>query len=228
MSHVQIFMHVACLNNYQSIFDEIFYKINSSGLLNLCDKLNVCVVGGGNLKTIESDKISICVDPQGFTNPIESITYGEFFTLTKMKEFANTVERNTNILYCHLRGVTSPNNECIETWRKYLVHQNITKFKKCLDVLKEYDACGADLITKDRWPYADHFSGNFWWANTDHLKKLPEIKEIDNPSAPQKAMLRHNAEFWIGMVDGKFKSLCDVDVDICSRHLQKCPSEYYQ
>jgi len=30
------------------------------------------------------------------------------------------------------------------------------------------------------------------------------------------------------MVEGKFKSLFDVDVDICSRHLEKCTEEYYQ
>ena len=229
MNNVAVFVHVASVNNYQQIFEELFGEIIDSGLLEGSKDVRVCVVGnGGDLMIPEGDNITVDFDPIASNNPSHSFNYGEFYTLTKLKEYANQVEENTKILYCHLRGVTSPTNDCIPTWRKYLIHHNITNYKKCLETLDEYDACGVDLISKERWPFADHFSGNFWWANSDHIKKLPEISEIDNPSAPQKATLRHNAEFWIGMVDAKLKSLFDADVDICSRHLEKCPEEYYQ
>lgn len=228
MSNVSVFVHIAVVNNYQEIFEELFGEIIHSGLLEESKDVKICVVGSGDVMIPESNNIEVFFDPIASTNPHQSFNYGEFYTLTKLKEYVNQVEENTKIFYCHLRGVTSPTNECIPTWRKYLIKHNITDYKKCLETLEDCDACGVDLITKDRWPFSDHFSGNFWWANSDHLKKLPEISEIDNPSALQKATLRHNAEFWIGMVDGKFESLFDVDIDICSRHLIACPEEYYQ
>jgi hypothetical protein len=228
MNNVAVFVHVATVNKYQQVFEEVFGEIINSGLLEHSDVVRVCAVGNGDLMLPEANNIIVDFDPSAADNSSQSINYGEFYTLTKLKEFANTTKENTKILYCHLRGVTSPDNEFIPTWREYLIHHNITNFKNCLSLLDEYDACGTDLITKDKWPYADHFSGNFWWANSDHIRKLPEISEIDNPSAPQKATLRHNAEFWIGMVDGKFKSIFDADVDVCCRHLEKCPKEYYQ
>lgn len=228
MNNVAVFVHVATVNNYQKIFEELFGKIIESGLNEYSDSIRICAVGCGDIMIPEQKNITVDFDPSASIDPNQSVNYGEFYTLRKIKDFANNVKENHKILYCHLRGVTSPNNECIPTWRKYLIHHNIINYKNCLDILDEYDACGVDLIPKDRWPYSDHFSGNFWWANSDHIKKLPEISQIDNPSSPQKATLRHNAEFWIGMVEGKFKSIFDADVDICCRHLEKCPEEYYQ
>lgn len=228
MNNVAVFIHVATVNNYQKIFEELFGEIIDSGLSEYSDSIRICAVGSGDLMIPEQKNIIVDFDPSASIDSTQSVNYGEFYTLRKIKDFANNAKENYKILYCHLRGVTSPNNECIPTWRKYLIHHNITNYKNCLGQLDEYDACGVDLITKDRWPYSDHFSGNFWWSNSDHIKKLPEISQIDNPSSPQKATLRHNAEFWVGMVEGKFKSIFDADVDICCRHLEKCPEEYYQ
>lgn len=228
MDKVVVFLHVAMVNNYQEIFEEIVTEIVESKLIDRLDFLKVCVVGSGNLMIPENKNIIIDFDPIASTDPLKSFNYGEFYTLTKLKQYVNELEENVKILYCHLRGVTNPNNECISTWRKYLVHHNITNHMKCLEALEDHDACGVDLITDDVWPYANHFSGNFWWANSDYLKTLPQICDIDNPSAPQKATLRHNAEFWIGMSKANLKSLFNSSVDIRYRHLNKCPSNHYQ
>jgi len=228
MDKIVIFLHVAAINNYQEIFEEIVGEIIESELVEYLDFLKICVVGSGDLIIPENKNIIVDFDPTALVDTTRSFNYGEFYTLTKLKEYVNGLKENVKILYCHLRGVTSPNNDCISTWRKYLIHHNVTKFSACLKALENYDACGVDLITDDAWPYANHFSGNFWWANSNYLKKLPQISDIDNPSSHQKATLRHNAEFWIGMSNGNFKSLFNSNIDICYRHVNKCPSEYYQ
>ena len=227
MNNIAIYFHIVAALRFQEIFEEMFTEIIDSGLFDVVDKINLCVVGNEDLMIPESEKIQVYYDPLSATNLNQSIEYGEFYTLKKLKEFANNCETNTKILYTHLRGVTSPTNTHIPTWRKYLTYHNITKFQDSINELEIYDAVGVDLIDKSVWPYSSHFSGNMWWANSDYIKTLPEISEIDHPGAPQKATLRHNAEFWIGMKDGNLKSKYDVDIDICSRHLISCPEQYY-
>lgn len=228
MTKTVVFMHVATVNQYQKVFEEVFESMIDSGLVDEADKINVCAVGNGDLMIPGEENIEVHFDPRAEYDPRGSIENGEFFTLGKLKEFADTVEENTCILYCHLRGVTSPGNEHISTWRKYLTDWNIGDYKDSLEALSEYDAVGVDLIEKERWPYADHFSGNFWWANSDYIKTLPSIAQISDPNSEQKATLRHNGEFWIGMGGGKMKSKHDSDVDICSRHLISCPEEDFR
>jgi hypothetical protein len=228
MFNTAVFMHIATVHQYQKVFEEVLGSIMKSGLLGHSDLVKICAVGNGDLMLPESPAIEVKFDPLAEYDPQGSIENGEFFTLTQLKEFADTVPENTRILYCHLRGVTSPGNEHIHTWRKYLTHWNIDKYITALELLRENDAVGVDLIPKEVWPYADHFSGNFWWANSDYIRTLPSIAQISDPNSEQKATLRHNGEFWIGMGNGKLKSMNDADVDICSRHLISCPKEYYQ
>jgi len=228
MFNTVVFMHVATIKEYQQVFEEVFERVMKSGLLAEADKINICAVGNGDLMIPEAPHIEVHFDPMAAYNPYESIQMGEFFTLKKLKDFANTTKDNTRILYCHLRGVTSPGNEHIASWRKYLTDWNINDYRMSLELLRSNDAVGVDLIVKDRWPYADHFSGNFWWANSHYIRTLPSIEEISDPKSEQKATLRHNGEFWIGMGKGRLRSKHDSEVDICSRHLISCPEEDYR
>lgn len=228
MTKTVVFMHVATVNQYQQVFEEVFESIMDSGLLDESNKVNICAVGNGDLMLPEGENIEVHFDPRAEVDPRGSIENGEFFTLGKIKEFADSAEENYNLLYCHLRGVTSPGNAHIISWRKYLTEWNIGDYKTSLELLNEYDAVGVDLIAKERWPFADHFSGNFWWATTDYIKTLPTVEEISDPNSEQKATLRHNGEFWIGMGNGKLKSKHDSEVDICSRHLISCPEEDFR
>lgn len=227
MNDTSVFIHVATVNHYQQLFNELFDKIGKSGLLMIADEINVCIVGDGELDVIQTPNVKVFRDPDSAYSSHLSFIKGEFFTLSKLEDYARSSSVNKKILYCHLRGVTTPDNEHIPTWRNYLIHHNITNFRKAYYTLDNYDACGVDLIPKERWPHADHFSGNFWWANSEYIKKLPHISDISRPDSKTILSLRHNGEFWIGMSDGKLKSLHDVDVDVCSRHLISCPEENY-
>jgi hypothetical protein len=55
--------------------------------------------------------------------------------------------------------------------------------------LEDYDTSGAFMISQPA-----HYSGNFWWTKTSHLKKLPFL---DNNNVPSL----NRGEFWLGCLE---------------------------
>jgi hypothetical protein len=210
-----IYFHIATIGQYQEIFDEIYTQFIESNLIDNVETINLCIVGQGDLNIQLNDKIKIHQD--------SDVNSGEFFTLDKIKSFSDNCEENYKILYIHTKGVTTPNNECITDWRKYMTYFNVNQYQRCFDLLDEYDSCGVDLVTEP----ALHYSGNFWWSNSSYIKKLPTIHEIKYPKTPPILSIRHNCEFWIGMKNGKLKSLWDSNINVYERHLHRYPKENY-
>lgn len=211
----QIYFHIATIGKYQDIFDEIYSQIIESNLINQVGSINLCIVGQGDLMIQENDKIKIYQD--------SDISSGEFFTLDLLKTFSDSVEKNHKILYLHTKGVTTPDNPCIEDWRKYMTYFNINQYEKCLYSLNQYDSCGVDLVNDPTL----HYSGNIWWANSSYIKELPTINEIKFPKTPPILSIRHNAEFWIGMGNGNLKSLWNSNINVYERHLHQYPKIKY-
>ena len=211
----QIYFHIATIGKYQDIFDEIYSQIIESNLINQVSSINLCIVGQGDLIIQENDKIKIYQD--------SDISSGEFFTLDLLKTFSDSVEQNHKILYLHTKGVTTPDNPCIDDWRKYMTYFNINQYEKCLYSLNQYDSCGVDLVNDPTL----HYSGNIWWANSSYIKKLPTINEIKFPKTPPILSIRHNAEFWIGMGNGNLKSLWNSNINVYERHLHQYPKIKY-
>lgn len=206
-----LYFHVATIGNYQEVFDEIYSKVLKSGLYDDLNEVNICVVGDGKLNIPPTVNLHIDND----------ISKGEFFTLQKIEERSKSSNINLKILYLHTKGVTTPGNQCIIDWRAYMTYYNVVKYNKCLKVLDDYDACGVDFHEKP----AKHFSGNFWWVNSSYIKTLPSISDISNPKYPTILTTRHNAEFWLGMGNGKFANLWSSNIPIFERHLHQY-SEY--
>lgn len=186
-----------------------------SNLINQVSSINLCIVGQGDLIIRENDKIKIYQD--------SDISSGEFFTLDLLKTFSDSVEQNHKILYLHTKGVTTPDNPCIDDWRKYMTYFNINQYEKCLYSLNQYDSCGVDLVDDPTL----HYSGNIWWANSSYIKKLPTINEIKFPKTSPILSIRHNAEFWIGMGNGNLKSLWNSNINVYERHLHQYPKIKY-
>jgi hypothetical protein len=130
---------------------------------------------------------------------------------------------NDKILYIHTKGVTSPNNECINDWRKYMLYFNVEQHEQAVKELKNYDTYGVDLVTEP----TKHYSGNFWWGNSNHIKKLPSIDEISKADAKAILTIRHNAEFWLMMVDGNNKTAHNSNINVYERHLHRYEKNKY-
>ena len=77
------------------------------------------------------------------------------------------------IFYLHTKGVThSRQSASVGAWRRMLEHFLLDRAEEAVQFLKaaQLDACGANFSLQPRW----HFSGNFWWARTEHVARCAE------------------------------------------------------
>lgn len=211
-----VFFHIATIGNYKEIVAEIINHLENSKLLSCAYKIYFSIVGSEQIDVPLNENCNISYDL--------NLDFGEFGTLTKLKNLADSIPNNVKILYIHTKGVTSDsNNQPIKDWRKYMLYFNVDKYKDMVVYLDSHDACGVDFVTSP----ARHFSGNFWWANSNYIKTLPKIEEISSPFSKTVLTLRHNAEFWIGMGEGKMKSVHDSQINVYERHLTLYPEKNY-
>lgn len=191
MRDFNLFLHVCSLKRYKEIFNEMWEK--SIPAFNNCKKMYVSVVGPGRMEDIipKNDKIELIHqsdDPEAH----------EFPTLHLIQKICK--ENECYVCYYHLRGVTSPlDNLCVVDQRHYMTYFNIEQYRSCLNLLEtqKVDALGVDVFD---WP-ARHFSGNFWWARSEHINSLldPEdIPAIPNFYSKEDNKHRHRCEMWIG------------------------------
>lgn len=106
----------------------------------------------------------------------------ELPTLRLMHDFSLN-SPNTKILYLHTKGISyaksDPRYENGLDWINYMLHFLCTKSDDCLKLLDTHDAAGCNFSELPN----PHFSGNFWWANSSHLKKLDTGLLTDKMSA---------------------------------------------
>ena len=75
----------------------------------------------------------------------------------------------------------------------------ITKHSECLEKLEKYDAIGCNYLSQPH----PHFSGNFWWANSDYLSNLNT----------DKLVARHDAEWWVLSKTDNFYSIFNSNIN---------------
>jgi hypothetical protein len=95
---------------------------------------------------------------------------------------------NCEILYLHTKGTTfynNPNKQFVTDWKNMMLYFLVEKHTDCFEILKKYDATGCNYITTT---FKNHFSGNFWWANSNYIKQLKRLPDICD---------RHESEWWI-------------------------------
>jgi hypothetical protein len=204
---INIYFHLATIGDYQNICDELIDKIIDSELIDKVDVLYVCVVGDNHLKTLSHKKIEIV--------NVGKIDDYEFPTLQKIESDILNIKENIKIFYLNGLGVTG-NTPYKQSWRKYLSYFNIILHNECIKSLDDFDVCGVDWRTNP----TPHFSGNFWWTNSNYLKLLPKISTINQINSPRVLSLRHNAEMYIGM-NNKIKPriLWQSNISQYERHL---------
>ena len=143
-------------------------------------------------ETIFINNIGIPIDKEFgkniiLTNYSIDNTLFEIPTINKLHEFSKNFYGN-KILYLHTKGITHT-NKCIDDWIEMMLYFLLQE--KCLTL--DYDTIGCNYQN-----YPNHYSGNFWWAKTDYLARLPVCgnKKMD-------------AEFWL---------LSDTNVNCISLH----------
>lgn len=88
-------------------------------------------------------------------------------------------------LYMHAKGASKTNEEEYansEAWANFMMFGVIDHWEDCIHHLER----GAELVGS-QWHW--HFKGNFWWADSRHLKEMPNPMQIGENE-------RFNAEYW--------------------------------
>lgn len=172
-------------DNWLKIFNKTFNCIKTSGLNDVCKEIYINCAGNTidkNLNIVKNFSNNVYIAVNG-NDEIETIN----MLWEKSKEVTNSA-----MLYLHTKGVThDPNNPRILSWTNLMEYFNIIKWKDCIEKLDTFDTCGVNLkyspVPGMIHDTPQHYHGNFWWANSEYVKKLNKVEYGD----------RMNAEFWI-------------------------------
>lgn len=119
-------------------------------------------------------------DDRTMLSSIESTTQSttEVVTLKKIWDYCRT--NDSNVLYFHSKAITGMDKLLINSdmaafkrsvyWRQYLNWGVIEKWRECIKGLDNYDISGVNC-SHDPIP---HYSGNFWWSTSKHIRRLPD------------------------------------------------------
>jgi dTDP-glucose 4,6-dehydratase len=171
---IYVYFHICMINNWVSIVKDILNKIKESGLYDIIDQIRCFCLG--DKKNFPEDmldsKMKIHFDSN--TNLYERFTLNNLYKDANKEEFI--------CLYLHSKGITRIGNKNVKDWVDYLIHFNISRHNECLQILETNDCVGVNLA-KDQI----HYSGNFWWSKSSHIKQLnmPIGSKYNDP------------EFWI-------------------------------
>lgn len=123
---------------------------------------------------------AILIDDEILKDPIFDIIYigksveYERPTLLHMREKSEG-EIDTNYFYLHTKGIRhfgNGNEQKIIDWINLMLYWNIEKWELANEKLGSYDTYGCNDI-------GYHYSGNFWWAKSSHIRKLPTVIDSD-------------------------------------------------
>ena len=107
----------------------------------------------------------------------EHIKYYEIPTINKMIEFCKNTTEQYNILYIHNKGATNRICNGINGQKYWRYMMNYWCIEKHVDMLYPlqlgYYTAGINLIGKKK----THYSGNFWWANSQYIAKSEYLED---------------------------------------------------
>jgi GR25 family glycosyltransferase involved in LPS biosynthesis len=159
------------------ILTDIIDNLINNNLIQYFEKIFVVNIGEElNINYYKNNKIIII-------NYSKNINLYEIPTINLIRTFCEYND-NCEILYLHTKGVSQNSDKKISDWRNMMIYFLVNRYKDCFELLKEYDTIGCNY---QEFPYK-HYSGNFWWARSNYIKKLNNIDYYKE---------RHEAEWWI-------------------------------
>ncbi len=181
------FYHMYCIGDCLIRFNTTLKRIKQTGLYDNLDKIYVNLVGSQSKDLFVNFPIT---DSKIVLHNISDETTGEMDTIKLLWDTCSQYVDNKNVLYLHSKGVSRPSCENVKAWIDYMEYFLIDKWKICLSEIVNHTTCGVNLQAEPM----DHYSGNFWWAQSNYIKTL-------NRFDPQKSSYirtpRSYCEFWL-------------------------------
>ncbi len=186
------FMHIATVNHWDQIVSEQFQRMRDSGLWDKTRRLFVSLAGPQARQCRFVDQGIEIIHAE------DNLETAEFPIIRCLHDFC----RRTPCLvyYIHTKGVTNPLSS-VNDWRRMMEYFIIDRHADCLALLAHHDVCGVNWLDHP-WP---HFSGNFWWATSRHVARLPAVDGVELGRMSKDVFRhddRHKTECWIGAHEG--------------------------
>jgi hypothetical protein len=191
------FIHSCNMENVGTYrLDYLVDKLKNTNCVDIFDKIYILNIGLP-IENIYGEKYEVI-------NHSNNILLFENPTINFMQDFSQN-NPNSYILYIHTKGVRyNPNDNKENDWIDYMLYFLVEQHKLCISILdNNYDTVGCNSwydVYKDFYATTHpppHYSGNFWWANSNYLRTLP-LLSIDNPErmAPEFWLFKNNPIFY--------------------------------
>lgn len=171
------YIGVAPLNRHvNEILSEILRRIEDSGLREESDNIKICVNDSGDFNLLDQDL---------FRNERYELVRNnhphEFGALELL--WRDSFVHDAHLCYVHTKGITMVGDDRVSDWRRYMSHFVLNEWQERVKDLEDYHCSGVNLqgspvnILRNplQWKIQSplHYSGNFWWSRSDHVRKLP-------------------------------------------------------
>ena len=166
------FWHIGAMGDYARIVAEQYRALIDSGLHAASEKIIVGFIGGRNLEL----PTFILEDPKFEVFATGDLRDYEYPTLVRLWHEAQRRQDHFLCYYFHTKGASLSQTErqgAANAWRLYMEYFNIEKWKDCVNILNGYETSGVELQDAQ-----SHYSGNFWWATSEYIRKLPNADEF--------------------------------------------------
>lgn len=180
--------HVYADGQWQIPVQEHFIALEESFLLRELDYIGIGIVGTPFNRQIVKNTIPhlLIASKPKFEVIAEEDDGWEQVSLRAMD-----LSEEAALLYCHTKGAANP--AMIQNrWRVSMLNAVVYDWTHCVDGLIDQGLSTMGCFYRPNPWY--HYSGNYWWATTEHLRKLP----------PFNYESRWEAEAWIGKAPGLY------------------------
>lgn len=173
---IKYYLHVPELAGWQVMFAEVLEKMESSGLLEKADEINFCFNGVKSTGQLVFQPLVDANPKFKYVHVNGDGAKWEWPTLNQIKLDADADDEVHYVGYGHLKGLSRPDktDQKAIDWRDYLVYWGIERWEDSITKLEEgYELSSVNWMT---YPWV-HFSGNFWWANTNYIRRLQKLQD---------------------------------------------------
>lgn len=163
-----VVLHCCDINGGQEIMRSQLNKIKEHGLYDQVESIHVSWLSPNNSSGPDFlgdfSKVKI-----GYAST--QINQEEYPALDLVCKLARE-HCDSFILYMHSKGVryTGTKREFANDWRNLMEYFVVNQWRSCIKYLEDKCAVGVNHAT---FP-SPHFSGNFWWARANHIKRCAQ------------------------------------------------------
>ena len=168
---------ISCIHNYLDIVNEQLNILND-GLLDRTHKLIIFITNYNENECGELDKI---LNNEKFILVKSSENLYEKFAINNYKNYIT--HDDYYLYYFHTKGVSRYKKSVFHSTRQILNYYILKMYQLNIELLEQYNAVGCEMHLYPK----KHFSGNFWWSKSQHLKNLPNIN--NNYLSPEMYVL---------------------------------------